>query len=597
MIFSSIRIHRRARSLLAATLVASALPTVSTVAMADPASEAKASLKDADKAASAKDWATAARSFDAANKTEPSSRALEGLANALYQAGRLVEAHASYKEWLDLYGAKTQAPKRKLAETRLNELAGKTGELTITVREPGARVFVDDAPVGVAPLTAPVRLKAGPHRLRVTKDTFLPFESEPNIPAGGVSTAEVSLTAESTQGTLVVKEQSGKPLRVTVDGVDVGDAPWTGAVEAGTHEVGGRGAALVAKPESVEVLRGTTKEVVLAAETQSGAVKIATSDGRGLIFLDGKVVNEGTFFGELPPGRYALKITREGYDPFEEVLVVNNKESLARSITLKLSPVITTGQVVETERANGLYGGFHFIGLLTPAGTGSSMQKTCEAKDATPTLASCDAQGGIGGGLGGHIGYAWDPVGLELYLAAHYDQRSIKLDWNESDTNPGVGADPARIEDFSLLRAGGLSMARIRLSAQWKRVRLSFAAGAGVSYRVMILGRETTSKTGIEPGDIYLTRDPQTYLSPVVGFEPSVMIRLSRSVALALGAQVLLETPSSFLNNHETPRTTPESIHGLGLGLNRRYLSTPSYELASGMQLYVGPVLGLAFGP
>jgi hypothetical protein len=252
---------------------------------------------------------------------------------------------------------------------------------------------------------------------------------------------------------------------------------------------------------------------------------------------------------------------------------------------------------VETERANGIYGGFQLVGLLTPNGTGSSMQKTCEAKDTTPALASCDAQGGIGGGLGGHLGYAWDPVGLELYLAAHYDQRTLKLDWNESDTNPGVGADPARIEDFSLLRAGGLTMARIRLSTQWKRVRLSFAAGAGIAYRVMILGRETASKTGIEPGDIYLTRDPQTYLSPVVGFEPSVMLRLTRSVALSLGAQILLETPSSFLNDHATPRSAAEYGHGLGLGLNRRYLSTPSYELASGLQLYVGPVLGLAFGP
>ena len=80
------------RRCIAAVVAAAVLaPAVlsSTTALAKPSSDAKASLADADKAVRAKDWATAAKLFDAANKTLPSSEALDGL----------VEAHAD-RAWV-----------------------------------------------------------------------------------------------------------------------------------------------------------------------------------------------------------------------------------------------------------------------------------------------------------------------------------------------------------------------------------------------------------------------------------------------------------------------------------------------------------------
>jgi len=71
------------------------------------------------------------------------------------------------------------------------------------------------------------------------------------------------------------------------------------------------------------------------------------------------------------------------------------------------------------------------------------------------------------------------------------------------------------------------------------------------------------------------------------------MYRLSPGVALSLGVQMFLETPGSFMNGRENPRTQQEGGHSLGF----RGLSTPSYELASNVQVFVGPVLGMMFGP
>ena len=591
MAFLPQRVRRRLSALVATALLSSAFLAVSP-SFAQQAGDAKASLADADKAVKAKDWAAAARLFDAANKAQPSSEALEGLANASYQSGQLGEAYNAYREWLDKYGAKAPAAKKKTAETRLKELGEKTGEVTITVNEPGAQVLVDDKPIGTSPLAGPLRLTAGPHKVRVTKDGFIAFDQSPNVAAGTTTTVQATLAPSTTKGKLVVKEKSGKPIRVTVDGVDMGEAPWTGEVEAGQHEIGARATGLAAMPEKVNVERGKTHEVELVASASTASVKIGTSDAKGLIYVDDKLVGEGTFIGELPAGTHKLKITREGYDPFEEELVVKEKEPLARTVTLNLSSEISTGPVQETERLEGIYGGFGLLGMFTPGGTGNSIERQCETKNQYPPLASCEAPDGFGGGLGGFVGYHWDPVGIELYLAGHYDQRTLKNDWNAAVTDPGIGPDPARLEEFNLRRVGGMALARVRLTWQSRKIRLGFAAGAGVSYRVMVLERLTTAKDGSGMRDGFVSDSP-SYVSPVIALEPTVMYRITKGMAVSLGVQMFLETPSSFMNGRETPRTTPERNHSLGL----RSLTTPSYELASNVQIFVGPVIGMMFGP
>lgn len=326
------------------------------------------------------------------------------------------------------------------------------------------------------------------------------------------------------------------------------------------------------------------------AAVGSAPVKIVTSDGKGLLYLDGKLVGEGSFVGDVAAGTHAIRITREGYEPFEEALVVKTNEPLARTVTLKLESRIETGAVQVDERLEGVYGGFTVLGMFTPGGTGNSIEQQC----ASPPLelASCDAGGGAGGGLGGFIGYHWDPVGMELFLGGYYDQMSMNDDWSASSTDPGLGPDPARTEEFSLRRGGGVALARVRLTHQWSRVRLGFALGAGVSYRVLSLERETRAKDDLAVRDHFLS-DLSSYVSPVVGFEPSAMLRLTRGTAISVGAQIFLDAPATFLNGGENPRSQPEATHALG----RRGLSTPSYELASNMQIYIGPFIGMMFGP
>src|SRR5205814_698390 len=120
------------------------------------------------------------------------------------------------------------------------ELGERTGTLEVVVNEAGATITVDDKPHGSSPLAQPLRLLAGPHRVRITKDGFLPFDQSPNVAAGMSGKVEAKLEVASTKGRLSVKEHSGKSIRVIVDGVDVGDAPLSGEVDVGQHDVGGK---------------------------------------------------------------------------------------------------------------------------------------------------------------------------------------------------------------------------------------------------------------------------------------------------------------------------------------------------------------------
>lgn len=562
-------------------------PALAPPAFAQPAPDAKKLLADGDKAARAKDWATALDRYRAAHAAAPSAASQAGMAQALYQQGKTLEAYEAYDELLKTYGAGLAKPAKAEADTRFAELANKTGALSVRVNEAGAEVSIDDRAVGLSPVPALIRMLVGPHRVKVTKAGFVPFEVPADLSPNGTSVVEVKLVREALKGRLSVKEKSGKAVRVVVDGIDVGPAPWDGEVDPGRHEVMVRSTGAASASQGFDVVKGQTTEVELVAVPAAARLEVRTSDGKGYIFVDGKPVAEGQFSGEVSVGPHEIEVRREGFASFKKSVVLADKQSYAESVTLSRRTGESVGAVAaEHERPfEGLYGGFGLHGFMGIGGTGSELETNCSTLGAV----SCDTPNVLGAGPSGYVGYTWNPVGFELFLAGEIDTNTQEavFDGNSSGANNPLVAKPARREKFRFARFGGMGALRVRATVQGRVVRASFAAGLGLSYKQMLMERTATTTDGTNLESRYVP-DAVSYFSPAVSVDAAVHLRLSQSTALTLGMLLWAESAGS----DAIAPGAPDVRFSNGLPL-----ATPRVHLASSAQVLLGPYIGMQFGP
>jgi hypothetical protein len=548
---------------------------------------AKSHLAAADKAARAKDWKTALSEYDAAAAAAPSAQAAEGSASAHYELKQTGEAYDAYEQLLKTYGSALGA-RRAAVEARLKELAAATGVLSLRVNEPGAAVSLDGAPLGTTPVAAVIRVGVGSHKIGVAKEGFAPVEKTAEVLPNAKAIVEVTLARESNLGHLVVKEAAGAPVRVVIDGVDVGAAPFETDVEPGPHEVMLRSATMASAPQKLDVTRGKAAEVVLTATAATAHLEVLTSDRQGIIFLDGKPVAEGSFVADVSVGPHAIAVTREGFERFQKTLTLADKQTAVETVTLRRPQEAVAGGAIEHERSfDGVYGGFGIAPLFEPGGNGNEVESRCDGLGAT----SCAQSSPVGVGVSGWIGYAWHPVGLEVFLAGMYDQASPSATFDgvpREGQNP-LAASVARTEDFTFIRFGAMAALRARVSFQSSRVRGSLAAGFGVSVKDMLFERKAQTADGMK--NTYVDKSGRTYVSPALSIDGSIALRLTPSVALALGALAWIETAGDDVR---AAGSKNEYIGGNGAAAP---IPTPPYRLAQGTQFFLGPYVGMQFGP
>jgi hypothetical protein len=519
---------------------------------------------------------------------QPSSQALEGLANAQYSLKLQAEAYDSYDRYLKDYGNAVGTHAKAQAQARLKELAAVTGYVSIRVNEAGADVAIDGKTVGKSPVNALIRVTAGPHKIDVAKESFAPISKTPNITPGGKEIVDVQLVREATTAHLVVKEKTGQPVRVLVDGSDVGAAPLELDVPPGPHEVVLRSSTIASPVQHVELKKGESLPLELAAVAASAHLEVITSDRKGIIFLDAKPVAEGAYAGDVGVGDHTLAVTREGYERYEKKITLADKQSLSETVTLKLPEAQSTGPVSADRSYDGIYGGLGAMALFEPGGEANEIDSRCSQLGAT----SCATSAPIGGGLMGWFGYAWHPVGVEAFLAGEYDQSTPSATFIGATTpleNPLAIGQP-RVEQFAFLRFGGVAAVRARISAQTERVRFSLAAGFGISFKDMLLERQTTSNANNQNG--FVDKSGHAYVSPALAGDLSIAYRASPTLAIALGAVLLFESAGSDLTSN-----ADGSQYLAGGKTGPVPLPTPAYHMAAGAQTFVGPYLGLQFGP
>jgi hypothetical protein len=337
-----------------------------TGAVSAGSAEARDHLAKAKHAAATGQWIAAAQEYEQANQIDPSPTAAEGIAKARDALHDDVRAYVAFSAMLHDYPLALSPNLRAYAQKRLQALARQTGTFNLKVIEIGAKVSLDGIDVGATPLPAPLRVTPGPHRLRLSKPGFQDTSLQPTAVAGVELPLPVTLAPELRTGHVSAEERTGRPVFVLVDGVIRGPAPWQGEVEPGTHEVSGRGDGLVAPAQPITVSRGTTTEVELVAAPVVTHVNVAIADRKGSVYIDGRVVGEGFFDGELPVGPHSLRMARDGYEVFEkDIVLVEGKPYLE---TVSLPPITVVEGDTSTAPMHGAYGGLLVDASFEPSG-------------------------------------------------------------------------------------------------------------------------------------------------------------------------------------------------------------------------------------
>lgn len=244
-----------------------------------------------------------------------------------------------------------------------------------------------------------------------------------------------------------------------------------------------------------------------------------------------------------------------------------------------------------SERAiEGAYGGLGVTGLFGVGSQGTELDTNCDTLGA----ASCNTAAPWGGGLFGYVGWTWNPVGFEMLVGASFDnsRQSATFDGQGASGNLPL-AMPAREETFHFYRAGGIAALRVRAVFPLSPVlRATVAGGLGASYKQMFMLRRAVAADG--GGQNSYAPDSVAYWSPAITVEAALHVRLTPTVAVALGALMWADNASIAGNNAsppEAPRTLVDANH------LPQSIPTPQYHFASGPQVFLGPFIGLQFGP
>jgi hypothetical protein len=181
----------------------------------------------------------------------PAYSTLYNIGEVSVALGRPLESVEAFEKFLAEGGPSIPAGQRERVEAELKAQRGRVGDVHVTGLPSGAEVRVDGVVLATAPMSAPVRVPAGRHRVEAMLDGYhaerrdvdvagqehlkLVFELRPVAPAAGTIAPELVAPAPAEQ--VRVDPVAGGPER----GASEGGAPAAGVPRA--SQPGGAAAA------------------------------------------------------------------------------------------------------------------------------------------------------------------------------------------------------------------------------------------------------------------------------------------------------------------------------------------------------------------
>ncbi len=170
---------------------------------ADAARRARQHFLDGMEHFEAHRYRPAIHQFELAAELVPSADLWFNIARSHEELGEYEPAIEHYRRYLR---DRVDPPDKEQVERRIASLETQaetarraanevptTGTLRVSANMEGVEVTLDDRSVGRTPLTTPISLEPGRHRLRLERDGYVPFRSEVRVEAGLVTAAYADL--------------------------------------------------------------------------------------------------------------------------------------------------------------------------------------------------------------------------------------------------------------------------------------------------------------------------------------------------------------------------------------------------------------------
>lgn len=249
------------------------------------------------------DYALAVIEFERAYELVPDYRVLYNIGQVRIQLGNYARARRALEQYLKEGGDRVSPDRRKAVESDLEMLEARTGTLTIEVNVPGAEVFVDDLIVGQSPLSEPLLLDAGEHRLNARKPGYHPRATQVTLAGRDALTIRLNLEkvpAES-QRIIVERKEDDSNREAWMWGT------WTAtgvfAITAGI--TGGLGIKAASDLDDKRSERGASRSELDSASRRARTLLLAADVFGGLAIATGGLALYFTLSGpdEAEPGK------------------------------------------------------------------------------------------------------------------------------------------------------------------------------------------------------------------------------------------------------------------------------------------------------
>ncbi|MCU0692151.1 MAG: PEGA domain-containing protein [Polyangiaceae bacterium] len=285
-------------------------------------------------------FAAARVEFEQAHTLSGDARLLYNVAVCDKELGRYARAIRELQKSVDLGGS--TLPKRyqrRVVET-IRTLEPFVTTLTVDTKHAGATVFVDDEPMGETPLDGPISIDVGERVVRLAKPGFRGNPMRVRAASGSPVAVQLTLEAVQLRQRISIRATGlprGEQADVLVDGVVVGEAPWSGEVAVGARRVVVRSAGYDDSVRTVQVKSGEAISLSLRMKPSQrlGRVRIRAGNPDDTITLNGRVVGQGSYDGRIGPGEHALRVTRPGAKTYDMDFVLRPGETRSMNVTLE----------------------------------------------------------------------------------------------------------------------------------------------------------------------------------------------------------------------------------------------------------------------